>query len=179
MGRCAKGGVLLGLWATTLAASACRSDVPGTEAGGADSAAAPAATDLMTSAGPKACDVVSTADLARITGLELEQGVLTNDYGGVSQCRWKRAGGTDNGVTVSVREQGDMGIYTSVPGATAVQGIGDEAVWNPNTHQLAFRVGSRIASMTFLFDEGREQWAREIAGIIHRALAAAPAPTNP
>ena len=157
-------------------AGGCGAEEAGSEgeAGGADSAATPAA-DSVISTGPKACDVVATADLSRITGIELQQGVLTNDYGGVSQCRWRRASGTDNGVTISVREQGDMGIYTSVPGATAVQGIGDEAVWNPVSHQLAFRVGPRIASLTFLFDEGREQWAREIAGLIQKELAAAPA----
>jgi hypothetical protein len=124
--------------------------------------------------GPKACDVVTTAELERITGLELEEGQLTNDYGGVSQCRWSRAGGSDNGVTVSVREQGDMTIYTSVPGAVTVRGMGDEAVWNPISHQLAFRIGPRIASLTFLYDEGRESQARDIATIIQGALAAAP-----
>jgi hypothetical protein len=167
---CARRGLVFGLAA---AAMACGSDAAN-EAARVDDSAVVAVPDSASS-GIKACEVVSTGDLARITGLQLEEGRLTNDYGGVSQCRWSRAGGTDNGVSVSVREQGDMEIYTSVPGAVPVRGLGDDAVWNPISHQMAVRVGPRIGSVTFLYDDGRESQAREIAAIIQRALAPAPA----
>jgi hypothetical protein len=161
--------LLFGLAAT---AAACGSDAASEAERVEDSAAVPVRDSA--SSGSRACDVVSTADLARITGLQLEEGRLTNDYGGVSQCRWNRSGGTDNGVSVSVREQGDMTIYTSVPGAVPVRGLGDEAVWNPISHQMALRVGPRIGSVTFLYDDGSESQAREIATIIQRALATSP-----
>ena len=147
--------------------AACQSRPADDDASAGDSAAVTtAAADSSVASGPKACDLVSAAELSRVTALELEEGRLTNDYGGVSQCRWSRAGGTDNGVAISLREQGDMAIYTSVPGSAPVQGLGDEAVWNQTTKQLAVRSGQRIASVTFLYPEGREQQARDIVIIL-------------
>jgi hypothetical protein len=162
-------------WVLALTAllSGCGSNAAEEAETPADSAASVEAVDSTASSGAKACDVVSAAELARFTGLQLEEGRLTNDYGGVSQCRWSRVGGTDNGVTVSVREDGDLENYRGVPGAVAVSGVGEEAVWNPRSHQMAFRVGRRTASITFLYDDGRESQAREIAAVIQRALAAA------
>src|SRR5688572_17204992 len=139
----------------------------------ADSAAvadsARAAGSAMT-----ACDLASAAELSRIIGIALQEGTLASDYLGVSQCRWKREAGTDDGVAITHRGQGDMGNYTSVPGSRPAAGIGDEAVWNPDTDQMAVRKGTTITSISFLFD-GREAWAREIAGVILERLAAASA----
>jgi hypothetical protein len=117
----------------------------------------------VTSSGVKACDVISTEDLERIIGIELQPARTTNDYLGVSQCRWDRATGSEGGVSIALHEHGDIENYRRVPGSSPVAGVGDEAVWNANTNQLGFRKGEAVLSISFLFSPSRLEWARDIA----------------
>lgn len=50
-----------------------------------------------------------------------------------------------------------------MPGATEVAGIGDAAVWNQQTGQLAFRQGTAVVSISFLATPADPQWARALA----------------
>jgi len=120
---------------------------------------------LVATPGPKACEIVSTEELERIVGFDLEDGRTTNDYLGVSQCRWDRENGDEGGVSVTVRERGDMEIYRAVPGSTPVTGIGDEAVWSESLNQLAFRRRERVMSVSLLFKPANRAMAEQIARI--------------
>jgi diadenosine tetraphosphate (Ap4A) HIT family hydrolase len=127
---------------------------------GADTAAT-AASEVIAS-GPKACDLLTNADIASVTKIDVVAGKTVNDYMGVSQCRFDRADSTQV-VMVSLHEKGDIGNYTKVPGAESVTGIGDAAVWNPQTNQLAFRRGEAVASISFLSTPAKSAWARSLA----------------
>lgn len=118
---------------------------------------------LVASPGPKACEVVGTDELQQITGLTLKAGRTMNDYLGVSQCQWDRQNGDQGGVSITVRERGDMSIYKAVPGSTPVTGIGDEAVWAESLNQLAVRVGERVLSVSLLFPPPNRDMAEQIA----------------
>ena len=128
---------------------------------GADTAAVAASVDTASS-GPKACDLLTNTDIASVTRVDVVAGKTVNDYMGVSQCRFDRADSTQV-VMVSLHEHGDIGNYTKVPGATSVAGIGDAAVWNPQTNQLAFKRGDAVASISFLSAPAERAWAQSLA----------------
>lgn len=119
---------------------------------------------------PKACDIVSAADIASVTNVKVGPGVTTNDYMGVSQCRFDAD--TTRALMVSLHHTGNIENYRSVPGATAVEGIGDVAVWNQKTGQLAFRQGAAVVSISFLDAPADPQWALALARIAVAKLAA-------
>jgi hypothetical protein len=161
--------------------SACGPSAADREAAAADSAAAAAEVarrdSIALEAGLDACELVTTADLARISGLDLREGQLLGNFQGVSQCRWDQVGveASNSGYSISLRQPGDMGIYSSVQGATPVAGLGDEAYWNPNTHQMALRVGTRVASLAVLIENAaRDRWTREAADLVVAKLKATP-----
>jgi hypothetical protein len=128
---------------------------------GADTAAVAASIDTSSS-GPKACDLLTSAEITSVTRVDVVAGKTVNDYMGVSQCRFDRADSTQI-VMVSLHEHGEIGNYTKVPGATNVAGIGDAAVWNPQTSQLAFQRGDAVASISFLSPSADVAWARSLA----------------
>jgi diadenosine tetraphosphate (Ap4A) HIT family hydrolase len=127
---------------------------------GADTVAT--ATVEAPARGPKACDLLTTADIASVTEVDVVAGKTVNDYMGVSQCRFDRADSTQ-AIMVSLHEKGDIENYSKVPGATTVANIGDAAVWNPQTNQLAFKRGDAVASISFLFTPAEPAWARSLA----------------
>ena len=134
-----------------------------------DSAAAVAGAAGDT-AGVKACDLATAESLTSIVGQEFRAGRTTNDYMGVSQCKWDRVSG-DGDVTVSLHLEGNFENYARVPGATTVSGLGDEAVWNAGTRQLAVRSGAAVMSVSFLFEPAEREWAEAIARAGVEALA--------
>jgi hypothetical protein len=113
--------------------------------------------------GVKACDLMTAEDARRITAVELQTGVTTNDYMGSSQCRFDRADGSRTGIMISLHTHGDIENYRKVPGSTQVDGLGDAAVWNPQTNQLAVRSGDAVFSISFLFAPAQRAWAVELA----------------
>lgn len=131
----------------------------------APESAPPADTAVVEAADtrPKACEVITAADIASIANVDVVAGVTTNDYMGVSQCRFDAD--TTQALMVSLHHVGNIENYRSVPGATEVDGIGDVAVWNPKTGQLAFRQGTTVVSISFLDTPADPQWARALARI--------------
>lgn len=120
------------------------------------------ATDGAVAMGPKACDLAAEADLERITARELQPARTTNDYMGVSQCQWDAADAPDSGIVISLHQNGRFENYQRVEGSTPVEGIGDEAVWNPTSRQLAFRQGAAVVSISFLMEPAERKWGEEI-----------------
>ena len=119
--------------------------------------------------GPKACDLLTRVDIKTATGREVGAGIVTNDYMGVSQCRFDQADSTQV-VMVSLHQQGDIENYRKVPGAADVAGLADAAVWNPQTMQIAFRRDSAVVSVSLLFEGAEQRMARELAEIALRQL---------
>lgn len=137
----------------------CSEPAPAPAPGAADTASAAAGS---ASSGLKACDLLSAAQIGAIIGAALEAGVTTNDYMGVSQCRFDR---TDDSqaVMISLHDHGDLGNYERVPGAVPASGLGDGAVWNAGTQQLAVRDGAAVLSISFLLPAARQEWAEQLA----------------
>jgi hypothetical protein len=106
---------------------------------------------------------LTSAEITSATKVEALQGVVANDYMGVSQCRFDRPDGTQ-AVMVSVHQHGDIANYTKVPGASVVAGVGDAAVWNAETNQFAFKRGAAVASISFLFSPAKAEWGKTLAG---------------
>src|SRR5687768_16133706 len=75
---------------------------PAAEANAARDSSAPAEAAPAVSGGVKACDLVNTPDLERIVGITLQPARTTNDYLGVSQCRWDRATGSEGGISIAL-----------------------------------------------------------------------------
>src|SRR5688500_1585049 len=92
-----------------LAMQACGGDPRPAEepASGADTVAAAASIDSL-STGPKACDLLTNAEIASVTKVDVVAGKTVNDYMGVSQCRFDRANGTQT-VMVSLHAHGALG----------------------------------------------------------------------
>ena len=135
----------------------------------ADSAP-PAVVDDAAAAAPdsaalKACDLASESELEDILGLELEPARTTNDYAGVSQCRWDLPGDAQRGVSISFYERGEIEKYRRVPGSANVPGLGDAAVWNPDVGQLAVLRGARLVSVGLLVERPQRGDAERIARI--------------
>lgn len=131
-------------------------DAPGADA--ADSAATATAAD----AGPKACDLVSHAELEQALALELAAGRMTNDYAGDSKCEWNLPGDPQRGVRLSLRRLDNLDIYRNVPGGINAPNIGEEAIWNAGVGQLAVRQGDRVVSLALLVPDPQREVAEEI-----------------
>ncbi|HEX6589986.1 MAG TPA: hypothetical protein VF039_13360 [Longimicrobiales bacterium] len=134
-----------------------------------DSAAIPADTvttdtgGAQAAAGPKACDLVSNAELEEILGVDLDGGRTTNDYAGDSKCQWDLAGDAPHGVSLSLRVLDDLQIYRDVPGGINAPNVGEEAIWNPTYGQLAVLQRGRVVSIALLIDEPQREDAEAIA----------------
>ncbi len=111
----------------------------------------------------QACQLVPLAEVAAITGLELKLGEKTADYLGYSRCQWDPTAGKPTGILLVTNESGQFSDYSNVPGATPVQGLGLEAVWNPRVRQLAVRREKGTLSVSFLSDPAQRPWAEKIA----------------
>lgn len=112
--------------------------------------------------GPKACALLSADEVAAVTDVAFEAGVVAHDYAGSSQCRFDHHDGTQ-GIMFTVHTHGDIENYRKVPGSEEVAGLGQAAVWNEGTDQLAVRVGDVVFSISFLTTPSRRQWAVRIA----------------
>ncbi|MGQ0816065.1 MAG: hypothetical protein ACT4O1_16670 [Gemmatimonadota bacterium] len=135
-----------------------RSGEPSTDSVAA--AQPPAATVPI---GAKACDLLTLENLVSATKHEFKAGVVTNDYMGVSQCRWDRSDKGQDGVMVTLHDHGEISNYRDVPGSVAVIELGAAAVWNAQTSQLAVEVDSAVFSISFLFSPVTRQWAEQLA----------------
>ena len=138
-------------------ASACGESDPATEGVARDSVVAAHAD-----AGPKACDVVSVAELEQALGLELGPGRMANDYAGDSKCEWDLPGDPQRGVRLSLRRLESLDIYRDVPGGINAPNVGEEAIWNAEYGQLAVRQGDRVVSLSLLVPEPQREVAEEI-----------------
>src|SRR5207253_6807484 len=68
----------------------------------------------MTTTSMNACRLLNKADFARVTGSKFQEGVTTNDYLGVSQCRFNVAGDPNGGAMVALHLQGNLDDYRKV-----------------------------------------------------------------
>lgn len=121
-------------------------------------------TAVTASSGPKACDLLTAEEIESIIAIDVDAGETISNYGGVSQCQFNRAGGSEGAVMVSLHEQGEILNYQKVPGSARVAGLGDVAVWNPQTNQFAVKKGAAVVSISFLFSPARQEWATRLAG---------------
>lgn len=110
----------------------------------------------------KACDLISETQLEAILALDLEPARTTNDYGGQSGCRWDLPGDPQRGVSLTLREHGDLSVYDRVPGGVAAPGLGDAAVWNAAYGQLAVRAGERVIAVALLVANPQRSQAERI-----------------
>lgn len=152
-----------------LAACSANSDAPRQPAG--DTTGSAATGTVTTPAGTRACDLLSAADFTSITGASFETGVTTNDYMGSSQCRYARPGAASGGAMVALHQQGDIANYRNVPGSSVVGGVGDSAVWNRETAQLAVRRGDAVFSISLFARPARREWAVQLARVALTKLA--------
>ena len=129
--------------------AAQRSNVAG------DSAAQPAAE-------PMACRLVTLDELRTITGLDLKAGMQTADYQGYSICQWDKAAG-GAALTLVVNQNGNFFNYQNVPGAVPLSGLGEDAVWNPQVHQMGVQLPKGTMSVNFLSEPFERKWAEQIA----------------
>jgi hypothetical protein len=130
----------------------------------ADTTGAAASVD-STWTGPKACELVATADIKRVTAVEVKAGVTTNDYAGDSQCRFDRVSVDSAYVMVTLHAHGNIEPYRKVPGSVEVSRVGDDAIWSETNGQLALRHGDAVFSISFLSSPARKQWAVELARV--------------
>lgn len=62
-----------------------------------------------------------------------------------------------------------MRNYKSLPGMTAVSGIGDEAYWNEQLGSFVVRKGERVVNIDFKFTPVQREWAEQIArGVVQK-----------
>jgi hypothetical protein len=127
--------------------------------------------------GPKACALVSSAEVAAVTGVAYKAGMTTHDYGGSSQCRFDHDDGSQ-GIMFTLHTHGDIENYRRVPGSEEIAKLGAAAVWNEGTDQLAVRVGDIVFSISFLTTPARRQAAVRIAEQIILKLNSRPAAPN-
>lgn len=141
-----------------LIAACGRADRPGTQ---------PARIDTSAAAVPagKACKLVTTSDIQHIANIEVAAGITTNDYMGVSQCRYNFANKDAGAILISLHEHGDIENYRTVPGAVEVSDLDDVAVWNPHTGQLAARRGEAVVSISFLYSPADRKMAENLARV--------------
>lgn len=141
--------------ASVLVLTACGRPAAQRNAAAVDSVARPAAE-------PMACRLVALDEVRRITGLELKAGMQTADYQGYSICQWdKVAGGA--ALTLVVNRNGEFFNYQNVPGAVPLSGLGEDAVWNPQVHQMGIKLAQGTMSVNFLSEPFERKWAEEIA----------------
>ncbi len=150
-------------------AAGCSAPADRTGAG----AAASDTTAAAAYAGPRACDLLSGDDIARVSGVAYSIGVVTNDYAGDSQCRYAAAGTSQSPVMVTLHATGSFTPYRKVPGNVAVAGLGDAAVWHDGNAQLAVQHGASVYSISFLKPPAKRQWAEALARIALGKLATA------
>lgn len=137
------------------------------------SAAVPPDSAAAVSTGLKACDLIATEELERVLSIDLDTGATTSDYMGVSQCQFNRAGSKDGAVMISLHEQGNILNYQKVPGSSSVAGLGDAAVWNPQTNQLAVKRAAAVVSISLLLSPAQQAWATQLARTALISLATA------
>lgn len=122
----------------------------------ADSAAAKPPAAALT------CGLITLDEVQKITGEPLKPGAPTPDFKGYSICQWdKPAGG--GAITLVVNQDGNFFNYQNVPGAIVVTGVGEDAVWNPMTHQLGVKLSTGTLSVNFLAEPYNRDWAEQIA----------------
>jgi hypothetical protein len=121
----------------------------------------------------QACSLFTVEEISEITGIEMEDGVegsATVPDG--TQCTWEPADGTTAVYVEVVLEDGASWFETlhSVDGeegfaeATAVPGIGDEAVWDDGVSVLDVVEDDQFVSVqAVLFTETELEVAQEIA----------------
>jgi hypothetical protein len=120
--------------------------------------------------GPRACDLLTGADFARVTGVPFEPGTTVNDYMGSSQCRLRRPGAPSSGAMVALHLHGDLDNYRNVPGSLVVGALGDGAIWNPNTGQLAVKKGDAVFSISLFEPKARRDWQIQLAKLALKRL---------
>ncbi len=121
-----------------------------------------AADTAVKAAEPRACRLVTLDELRATTGLDLKPGMQTADYQGYSICQWDKAAGGP-AISLVVNENGNFFNYQNVPGAVPVSGVGEDAVWNPETHQMGIKLPKGTMSVNFLSEPFQRKWADSIA----------------
>ncbi len=129
-----------------------------------DTAQQPAAREAL------ACTLITIPELQQITGWkDISLASPTEDYRGYSRCDW-RHGGLVSFLAIVANEHGDFEDYRKVPGSVPVSGVGEAAVWNPDTRRLGVKVSPGTISVNFLAGVARKEWAEEMARTVIRAM---------
>lgn len=115
-----------------------------------------------TDTGIKACGLLAPDDIERVTGTAMQNGEITNDYAGDSQCRFKAA--KDSGIVmVTLHKHGAIEPYRHAPNSEDVTGLGDAAAWSPGVSQLAVARGDAVFSISFMSMPAKQAWAKQLA----------------
>lgn len=154
--------------------SSAASDAPTSEAPGATPTTAPEATPGETQSGGTAsgdaCDLASPDEVGGVVG---EDGLVVgmNTPGDVSYCIYNTGAG-DAFVATSWMKRGGSGsfsIWKSGAGVQEVDGLGDDAVFDPSSATLLVLKGDAIFSVTAgdgsVGESQRLDWSKGIAEI--------------
>ena len=155
--------------------AACSNQQTGEQKSTVDTAAVQSAEPSYS--GPKACDLLTREEIAKVTGLSLEAADTVTDYAGDSQCRFAVTNDTVAAVMVTLHAEGKIEPYQKVPTSVPVSGLGDAAVWNPGVFQLAAAKGRAIVSVAFLgLPAAKQAWATQLTRTALQRITDASAP---
>lgn len=157
---------------TALALGACGGDEP------AASPTAPASAQEADSAEvPDTCALLPAEEVARVTGLDLDEGMLDTSIATIATCTYASTDGTAVVLATVQAGPGTREAYSTigVTGAEPLEGIGDEARYSPGLRSVDALVGERSLSVSVTAGDDpdapelREQ-AEELAAILADAL---------
>lgn len=120
---------------------------------------------------PSACELVTSNDLERITGMKFAPGVTVTHERQLDRCGFEQATGGAGGVTVAlyVENVADPGTaFQITPDMQVASGVGDSAYWSPSQRAFITRKDNRVIIVAFKSEGGNQQ--RLAAEIARQAL---------
>lgn len=131
-----------------------------------------AAAQTGTGAGlPKACELITEAELEKITGHAFKSGISTAHSDFVSQCGWDQKNSSEGGIGLTLHANGKEALKNSkavkAMKLTPAAGIGDEAYWIGITPaNLMVRKGERTLQIDINFSPAEKKMTEEIAKVV-------------
>ncbi len=175
----------LALLLALVALGACGGDEP---AAAPPETAAPSATGAPTPAEPSAaeqsvdgevpdtCALLPVEEVSSVTGLDLSEGILDTSIPTIATCTYTSADGAAVVQAVVQAGPGTVEAYEALGGdAEPVEGIGDEARYDPGLRTVDALVGGRSLSVSVTAGDDLDapelrQQSEELAGILAEAL---------
>jgi hypothetical protein len=129
---------------------------PSTNVGGPTASPTPSTSLAPPSASaaaavPRACDLVTTAEVDSALALTstITSGTGDVDIDGLSHCSYRAAGAEVLQVSYRIRDGAPVfDVWSKTAGVQVVPALGDEAVWDPAQATLFILKGSRFVSIS-------------------------------